>query len=286
MTSPLFAMPADWDDAAGWETFHAGLYPAGPFRDARSWLEQTLTMIGRNLVALMGQLRQRSGKSVWFPGCGLDPLPRLFAELGFDAHATDVAPTAVTFQQSADNDVSALKQHYRTLGAPDAAPGSFTVALHDFREPCPAGPFDLILNFKSFQAFPEGSLRKIARVHHDALKPGCVAYFDTMNVQGERRDLLESTLAEAGFTVPGYQARARLGKALRETGIPYIFILGRPMVPRHGEYAHDEERAQRDTARLQAIFAEHVAQAQAESQEEASRIGPDARTAVVIYNTG
>ena len=53
MTSPLFATPADWDDAAGWETYHAGLYPRGPFRDARSWLEEMLTVIGRNFVALM-----------------------------------------------------------------------------------------------------------------------------------------------------------------------------------------------------------------------------------------
>ena len=114
-------MPRDWDDAAGWEAYHAGLYPAGPFRKAREWLEQTATMIAPNLAALLTQLRQRGQRGAWFPGCGLDPLPRLFADLGFDVLASDVSPTAVRFQHSTDNDVSALRGHYQKLiPAPDA----------------------------------------------------------------------------------------------------------------------------------------------------------------------
>lgn len=286
MTSALFAMPADWDDSAGWESYHAGLYPSGPFREARSWLEETATMIGPNLVQLLNHLRQRQQMAIWFPGCGLDPLPRLFAEFGFDVHATDIAPTAVRFQEGPDNDIAALKQKYQSLGLAATAPGKFTVALQDLRVPHATMEYDLILNFKSFQGFGEASMRRIASAHKVSLKPSRSAYFDTMNVQGERRDLMERVLVEEGFHIPGYQALTRMRQALRDTGIPHAFILGQPMVPRYGAYANDEAKAQRDTARLREIFAAHLPMIQAAYQEDASSAAPDTRTAVVIYNTG
>jgi hypothetical protein len=286
MSSPLFAMPRNWDDAAGWETYHAGLYPAGPYRQARDWLEQTAAMIAQHLAALMTELRQRGQRAVWFPGCGLDPLPKLFSEFGFDVVATDVAPTAVRFQQSADNDVSGLLGRYQNALPAADAPGSFACNVHDFHTACPAGPFDLIFNSKSFQAFPDASMRQVAAVHCNALKPGCLAYFETMNVQDEHRDTLEQALVDAGFYVPLFESNRRLRQALRATGIPHLFILGRPMVPRKGVYADDEARAQRDTDTLNAIFNEWAAQREAAYKEEAQLRTPEARTAVVIYNTG
>jgi hypothetical protein len=279
-------MPKRWDDVAGWEAYHAGLYPTGPFRQARAWLEQFATMAAPHFAALLTQLRQRGQRAVWFPGCGLDPLPRLFTDLGFDVVATDISPTAIRFQQSTDNDVSVLRSRYQTqIAAPDA-PGLLSCIVHDFHSTCPAGPFDLILNFKSFQGFPEASMRRIASVHFEALKPGCTACFDTQNVQGEHRDTLEQALVDAGFYVPLFQANRRLRQALRETGIPHIFILGRPVVPRKGVYAHDEAKAERDTTTLQTIFAEWAAQRETAYREEAQRMTQETRTAVVNYNTG
>src|SRR5262249_3073833 len=157
-------------------------------------------------------------------------------------------------------------------------------SVHDFRQPHPDGPFDLIMNFKSFQGFSPEAMKRIAASHCASLKPGRTAYFDTMNVQGERRDLIEQALADAGFRVPLHAANVWLRRSLRETGIPHVFILGKPVVPRHGIYASDEEKAKRDTALLHYVFAEYEQLAQAERQN--AQVPPDARTAVVIYNTG
>jgi hypothetical protein len=44
------------------------------------------------------------------------------------------------------------------------------------------------------QAFPVPDLARIACVHAHALRKGRYAYFDTMNMQGERRDQLEQSL--------------------------------------------------------------------------------------------
>jgi hypothetical protein len=281
--SQLPTIPADWADQAGWETYYAALYPDGPFRSVRGWAEEVAAMIGGHLAGLMKHLLEQKQTRVWFAGCGLEPLPKVFAQFGLSVCATDVAPTAVRFQQSADNDVTKLTERYATFGLTPAQ-GAFNCSVHDFREPCPDGPFDLVMNFKSLQGFSGETLKRIAEAHFHSLKPGRSAYFDTMNVQGERRDVLEQALADAGFHVPLHKSNTWLRRSLRETAIPHVFILGKPMIPRHGEYAFDEEKVKRDQARLMAIFAEYQQRAQAEHQ--GTKVSPEAKTAVVIYNTG
>src|SRR5262249_59322505 len=131
--SPRPPMPADWADQAGWETYYAALYPDGPFRTMRGWAEEVAAMIGGHLAGLMKYLVQQGQTRVWFPGCGLDPLPKVFSQFGLSVHATDVSPMAVRFQQSADNDVTKLKERYATFGLTPAE-GAFCCALPDFRE--------------------------------------------------------------------------------------------------------------------------------------------------------
>jgi hypothetical protein len=169
---------------------------------------------------------------------------------------------------------------------PPSEGGSLAAAVHDFRMDFQSEAFEVIFNVKAFQGFPAGDLRQIAGVHARALKPGRQAYFDTMNVQGERRDELEQALEDGGFVVPFAGLNRWYRRALRETGIPHLFILGQPMIPRTGAYADDHARWQRDMARLREIAAEYQSRLQAEGEAEETRMGAEAKVATVIYSTG
>src|SRR5262249_20808240 len=58
-------MPACWDDAKGWDEYHASLYPDGPFRLVRQWLIEAELVIAQNLAALIQQLRSHGQRTVW-----------------------------------------------------------------------------------------------------------------------------------------------------------------------------------------------------------------------------
>jgi hypothetical protein len=118
-------------------------------------------------------------------------------------------------------------------------------------------------------------------VHAAALREGRCAYFDTMNVQGERRDNLEQALAAGGFEVPHLELNRWYRRQLRETGIPHVFILGQPVIPCTGEYTYEDAKRERDTALLREITDEYRRRA-----AEAPPIAPEARVALVIYSTG
>src|SRR5205085_314263 len=115
------------------------------------------------------------------------------------------------------------------------------------------------------------SMDQVAASHFTALRPGGDAIFDTINVQGERRDELEGALVAAGFYVPLFDFNRRLRRELAETGIPHVFILGRPMIVRTGPYLDDAKRAG-DTAILRRIAAEYDARLEAEYEEERRQV--------------
>lgn len=273
-------MPADWNDAEGWEHYYQALLGSESRPDPRMALG---SFSPTQLPTFVTDLRERGWRSVWVPGCGLSPLPKLLAHLGLSVYATDISPAAVAFQQSADNDVGALLPG--GLDASDAG-GKLLGEVHDFRTPYLAEHFDLIINQLAFQGFLPETMREVAAHHYQALRPGRYAYFDTMNVQGERRDLLEETLVEAGFFVPLYELNRWYRRALQETGISHLFIMGRPMIPKTGPYAEDGARWQQDTAVLRAISQEFFERAQAEHAAEIANADPEARTAMIIYSTG
>lgn len=271
-------MPADWNDHAGWDRYFAAKLAAPP-----DPLDDFFGSIPTpHLLQLTEQCLAQGWRAVWVPGCGIAPLPRLLAYRGLDVVATDVSPTAVEFQARA---ADRLDSPVADLG-PRVPGGSLRAELHDFRTGFRAEAFDLILNMKAFQAFPVEDMRRIAAVHAGALKPGRTAYFDTMNVQGERRDVLEQALADGGFHVPLLALEQWYRRTLRETGIPFVFILGRPRIPHYHIEGYDQSRRAEDEVRLQAIHQEYESRIRAESEAEQSRVGLRTKTAVVIYNTG
>jgi hypothetical protein len=277
--NPDVVMPEDWNNRSGWDAYYGSRLVRAK-RD--SWDDEIGSISVEQLPALAEDLKSRGWRAVWIPGCGLSPLARLLAHLGLHAVATDFSSVAVEFQRSK---VAAFKHLTAKLGKADAA-GSFTAELHDFRIEFQREAFDLIINVKAIQAFPESDTRRIAAVHSAALRRGRYAYFDTINVQGERRDQLEQVLEDGGFVVPLLALNRWYRRALHETGIPHMFVLGQPMIPRTGEYADGGPKWDADMARLRQISAEYKNRLQAEQAVEQSRMGADAKVAQVIYSTG
>ena len=78
-------MPHNWDDVEGWTAYYDAKRDQ-PL-DTSPYL---LSDLGRveSLVAYNVQ-------KIWFPGCGLDVIPHIFAHLGFEVWATDVSPSAI-----------------------------------------------------------------------------------------------------------------------------------------------------------------------------------------------
>jgi hypothetical protein len=177
--------------------------------------------------------------------------------------------------------VPAYQAHLETRNS-----GRLYCEKHDFRQPYRPASFYAILNFASFQGFSNDTMRAVAEVHYNAIRPGCTAIFDTMNVQGEQRDILESALMEAGFHIPMASFQQRLRRALQATGIPHVFIMGRPMIPPKGAYADDPDKLARDTATLHSLLAEFQAGAQSAYEAEQAALTPETRTARIMYNTG
>ena len=143
-----------------------------------------------------------------------------------------------------------------------------------------------MLNQRAFQGFSGPSTERAAASQFAALRPGGEAVFDTINVQGERRDELEACLVAAGFHVSLYEANRRLRRALEATGVPHVFVLGRPMVPRTRPYEADEDKWRAGMSILRGIYAAYEERLEAEYQAEQRRVGPDTKVATVIYSTG
>jgi hypothetical protein len=272
-------MPDDWNDATGWDAHHRSRL-ARPKRDA--WDDETGSIRVEQLPEFVAGLKERGWRSAWVPGCGLSPLAHLLAHLGLEIVATDVSAVAIEFQRGAAARFAHLTAN---LGDPDPA-GSFAAEVHDFRRPYRPEAFDMIVNIKALQAFPSADMAAIAGVHAQALRPGRYAYFDTMNVQGERRDQLEQALQDGGFVVPLLAVNRWYRQALRETGIPHMFVLGTPMIPRTGEYAYGGPKWDADMGRLREVVTEYRGRLAAEQEAEQARIGPTSKVAQVIYSTG
>jgi hypothetical protein len=273
------AMPDDWNDHAGWETYHRSLL-AMPERGI--WANDTGSIRADQLPHLAAELKAKGWRSVWVPGCGLSPLAYLLAHLGIEVTATDVSPAAINFQRDAPAKLIDLTKQI----GPAILGGALTAEVHDFRTPYRQEVFDLIINVKAIQAFVTDEMAAIARVHAEALRPGRYAYFDTMNVQGNRRDELEQALEDGGFVVPLLALNRWYRRALAETGIPHLFILGQPVIPRTDEYARGDRKWKADMARLQKISTEYQSRLASEQEAEQSRIGADAKVAHIIYSTG
>jgi SAM-dependent methyltransferase len=284
-------MPWNWDDHAGWEAFYSGAV------EAAAGAKRPLPYGNPKAIRFARWLFQRGYRKLWFAGCGLDGATRIYASLGCRVWATDVAPSAIAYQQLlADRPFDALPgwmMDFVRHSLPDLKewePGELTALVHDFRQPFPEPDFDCILNIRSFQGLPPESLTAAARVFFAALRPGGHAFFDTQNVQGEWRDVLEDALLEAGFVIPGVGPDRWYRHAIADAGIRCNLVLGRAILADNGErYAGPDGEARRaaDEELLRTLTEE--LRERHKSEADATRQiwdDPTVRTADVVYNTG
>ncbi len=280
-------MPSDWDDHAGWEAYFASL-PSDEF-----WYNDATTCPGSfsfdRLGPLIDDFISRDWTTVWFPGCGFSPLPRVFASFGFTVHATDIAPSAIEYQNTNESIVQPLIAGV-TVENGRNKPGYLTSWIHDFRTSFGKHKVDAIFNIKSIQGLSQSSMASASRSHFAALRPGGVAFFDTMNVQGERRDQLEDALVDVGFYVPIHALSKWYRNALTDTGIPHMFVLGAPMIPQRDDYPYPHERGspeyERDIGILRDLTAEYRSRMEAEYEREQESVDETTKHAQVIYSTG
>ena len=285
--SDAIEMPDDWDDHAGWETYFAAL-PSDDF-----WYKDATTSPGSfsldRLGSLFDDFLSREWNTVWFPGCGFSPLPRVFASFGFTAYATDIAPSAIEYQRHNDSNVQPLLAGV-TVDSTRERSGSLVAEIHDFRTSYGDENVDAIFNIKAIQGLPATSMSSACRSHFAALRPGGVAFFDTMNVQGERCDQLEDALADAGFYVPIRDLNKWYRQALADTGIPHMFVLGAPMIPQRDDYPYPHKRGSpeynRDVQILRDLTADYRSRMQPEYEKEQQTVDDTTKHAQVIYSTG
>lgn len=281
-------MPDDWDDHAAWEAYYRRL-PSDKF-----WYENATTSPGSfsfdRLGSLIDEFREHKWMTLWFPGCGFSPLPRAFASFGFTVYATDIAPSAIAYQNENAAIVQPLLSSVTATSTATTPVGTFQSQIHDFRTPFGNEIVDVIFNIKSIQGLPAESMCKALRSHVTALRSGGLAFFDTMNVQGERRDELETSLVDGGFYLPLFKLNLWYRKALADTGIPHMFVLGMPMIPQRDDMPYPHKRGSpeydRDVSLLRDITADYRSRMEAEYTQEQLSVTPQTKHAQVIYSTG
>jgi Methyltransferase domain len=273
--------PEDWNNHKGWETYFASLYPKGKFAEECFWIGSISL---DRVESFANELKVNKAEKIWFAGCGISLLPKALSQRGFEVYATDISTTAVAFQNSDDEKIQNLIDEKIALKIEKS--GILNVEIHDFQQPYKENFFDLIVNTRAIQGFDKETMGKVAKTHFDALKPSRQAIFDTTNVQGERREILEETLVNAGFLIPFYELNCWYRIKLNETKLPYMFVLGNPMLPAYGVYS-DSEKREKDMKILQEITSEFRAKQQESLKTEQEKLSdPNGKIATIIYSTG
>jgi len=271
--------PSDWNNVDEWNDY---------FRDRISNEERPddgLNLFSLEEIKGVAQgLRDQGVKTIWVPGCGLSLLPSVFAGLGFDVFATDASSVAVAHQDSRNFDLSCYEGLKVEAG--------FVAETHDLRNMYRSSEIDLILNVKAFQRFKVEEMEKVAKTHFTALR-GKEAIFSTLNCQGSDRDKVEDSLSKAGFFIPFIDIERSFRSELKETGIPYALVLGRPIVPQVDENGksvelwHDEVWRQSSKKTLLSIYESYMKNKNEAQQSQLEIFSlPETKFANIIYNTG
>lgn len=273
-------MPVDWDNHQGWENYFAAL-PSDKY-----WYEVATKCPGSfhfdRLGPFLKEIHETKYNVIWFPGCGFSPLPRIFASFGFTVYATDISSSAIQYQ---NNNMPVVEPLFSQIQY-TRKEGVFITKVHDFRTSFGKQNIDIIFNVKAIQGLPLPSMKKAILSHYEALRPGGTAFFDTMNVQGIRREELEDSLVECGFYIPLYKLQKNYRKALSETGIPYVFILGEPVIPQEGEYSNNSPKYKKARALIDKITEEYYSRIESEFQQEQKKVDSQTKHAELIYSTG
>src|SRR5262249_31312676 len=80
--------PQDWTDQRAWDEYFSAELLAG----------RTSTYADPIVRRFLSLAREKGG-CIWFPGCGLDPFPKTYAENGCRVVASDFSSVAIRYQQ-------------------------------------------------------------------------------------------------------------------------------------------------------------------------------------------
>ncbi len=274
--------PTDWNNHEEWENHFASLYPNGKFVDECFWIGSISL---DSIEGVTNNLKKNKVENIWVAGCGISLLPKALSQRGFKVYATDISPTAIAFQNSDDERIQNLIDEKVKLEIDKS--GSLKAEIQDFRQTYKNEFFDLVINTRALQGFDKDTMIKVSQIHFDALKASYQAIFDTVNVQGERREIFEESLVSVGFLIPFYELNCWYRNKLNATNLPYVFVLGNPIIPWRGIYADDNDKRERDMEILHEITNEFREKQQAELESEQEKLKqPDAKIASIIYSTG
>lgn len=280
--------PVDWRDKKEWDRYHHQRSCAIPFE-----VPARVGAPGWESVRFLDLVRA-TGRRIWFPGCGTDVGPRFYAGLGYKVLATDFSPVATRVQRKLaalppERVFTGWAAFVRQSDAPIEASGQLDVAEHDFTTGAPNGVFDVMINRRAFQGLSASAMLQGARNFFAALRPGGVAIIDTMNVQGDLRNVIEDSLATAGFFLPFSDSERWYRTQLASTRIPFGMIMGRPRVRYNRQNSSKSSMAawEHDQIVLDSFAEEYKARLEAERPfvEEISR-SAETIVAHVIYATG
>ena len=275
----MIQVPDEWDNVASWDEYFTKRIKS------ESCPHDGLDIFAHNnLEDIAKNIRDNGVSTIWIPGCGLSQLPTVLAALGFRVFATDFSSVVVDYQLSGEIDISHIPIKLDKK--------NFVCELHDHRKAYRENEIDLILNIKAFQGFNQNDLKLVAQSHFKTLR-GREAIFSTLNCQGEIRDQIEEALVNAGFFIPFYELEKEYRKSLNATGIPYAFVLGRPVIPQvdiHGnpvERWYDEDWRSSSKALLREITVQFEQHKTEVLDEENRKFESDnTKYANIIYNTG
>lgn len=276
-------MPKDWSDAAGWDAYYSIHIPN--FENVEKYdLEQDLRFVATVLEA--------PHKRIWFPGCGLDLAPWLYANLGCDVVATDISSFAIRLQNELlfEDPMEVLEKLPNVLKEMELPKANRFVHpamfVHDMRQPFTMPQVDVVLNRRAFLGFSEEEMEGVARNFFDAIYPGGTLIMDSPNIQGADRTLLEMMLSKAGFFIPGLETEQWYRTQLDGTGIPYRMVLGSPMIAKLSEYNDKggKQQAEKDLQTIRSFRTEYLDRCRenAKSDENAFRAGID-KVAYIVY---
>ena len=263
--------PEDWADKDAWDRFFNAELLAGRTSRYPDFI----------VSRFLNFVHQKGGR-VWFPGCGLDPYPRTYADQGCRVLATDFSSVAVKYQQR-------LADGFLADTASANSQGALVVAEHDFVLNPVDEKFDVVINSLAYQGLSPHGMITAARHFYTALRPGGACVIDTINVQGNRRNLIEDCLIAAGFFIPFQKAERWYREQLNATGIQYVMVLDHPRIPIGGQYPSNRfnEFAERDQKILDGLRAEYESRYKDEAAEVKERTeDPMTMVAHVVYATG
>ena len=237
-TTILNSPPQDWGDKDGWDRYFNAELLAGRTSFYPDFI----------VLRFLSFVHEKGGR-VWFPGCGLDPYPWTYAKNGCQVLATDFSPVAVHYQKPTLQEGEAFTE----------AHGSLVLTEHDFVQRPVDEKFDVVINCSAFHGLSPDAMFAAARHFHAALRPGGACLLDTINIQGDRQNVMEDSLVAAGFFVPFLTSERWLRKELEGTGIGYAMVLGHPHVLAYNPYPRRrrKEFADRDQQILDDLHTEY-----------------------------